>query len=94
MQTGKVVEENKIHDAAINDLQLSTDGTHFVTASNDKTAKLVETSTLEELKVYQTERNANSAALSPIEDHVSCSTAADMSGNDKHKRKSLGQSCA
>ena len=69
-QTGKLIEENKIHDAAINDLQLSVDGSHFVTASNDRTAKLVDTSTLEELKVYQTERNANSAALSPIEDHV------------------------
>lgn len=70
VQTGKVLEENKIHDATINDLQLSADGSHFVTASNDRTAKLVDTVTLEELKVYQTDRNVNSASLSPIYDHV------------------------
>lgn len=71
MQTGKMVEENKIHDATISDLQMYVDGTHFVTASNDRSAKLVDSLSLEVLKVYQTERNANSAALSPTEDHVS-----------------------
>lgn len=70
VETGKMVEENKIHDATISDLQMYVDGTHFVTASNDRSAKLVDSLSLEVLKVYQTERNANSAALSPTEDHV------------------------
>jgi WD40 repeat protein len=42
-QTGKVKEESKVHDSQINDLKLSADGTHFITASSDKTGKLVDT---------------------------------------------------
>lgn len=39
--------ENKIHAGSIADLQMSTDGTHFVTASFDNLSKLVDTQTLE-----------------------------------------------
>lgn len=42
----------------------------FITASKDQTAKLFDTSSLELLKEYKTERPVNSAALSPILDHV------------------------
>lgn len=70
VETGKVKEEAKIHDKHIADLQVSVDGTHFVTASNDKTAKLVDTQTLQVLKTYQSTVPVNTAALSPIYDHV------------------------
>ena len=39
--------ESKIHAGSIADLQMSTDGTHFVTASFDNMSKLVDTQTLE-----------------------------------------------
>lgn len=47
MQTGEVKEEREIHEKQINDIKMSPDGTHFITASSDKTAKLVDTQTLE-----------------------------------------------
>ncbi len=71
LQTGKVKEEAKLHEKEIRDMQLYKDGTHMVTASVDKLVKLVDTQTLEVLKVFQTDRPANAAALSPIFDQVS-----------------------
>lgn len=59
------------HNNSINDMQTSKDGTLFVTASKDNTAKLFDIDTLECLKCYKTERPVNSAALSPVYEHVS-----------------------
>jgi len=42
----------------------------FVTASKDTTAKLFDSESLMCLKAYKTERPVNSAAISPILDHV------------------------
>ncbi|XP_073961444.1 eukaryotic translation initiation factor 3 subunit I-like [Choristoneura fumiferana] len=70
LQTGKKIHSIKEHTRQINDMQLSSDGTMFITASKDQTAKLFDTSSLELLKEYKTERPVNSAALSPILDHV------------------------
>lgn len=53
------------------DMQLSKDGTHFITASTDMTAKLVDTESLEVMKTYDFGRPCNSAAISPLYDHVS-----------------------
>ncbi|XP_034472468.1 eukaryotic translation initiation factor 3 subunit I [Drosophila innubila] len=66
----KVVDSGTDHTAGINDLQLSSDGTMFVTASKDTTAKLFDSESLMCLKTYKTERPVNSAAISPILDHV------------------------
>lgn len=52
-------------------MQMSKNGTMFITASKDSTAKLFGTEDLMLLKTYKTERPVNSAALSPILDHVS-----------------------
>jgi translation initiation factor 3 subunit I len=52
-------------------MQMSKDGTMFITASKDSTAKLFDTDSLMCLKTYKTERPVNSAAVSPIFDHVS-----------------------
>jgi len=50
---------------------MSKDSTMFITASKDNTAKLFDTDSLMCLKTYKTERPVNSAAVSPIFDHVS-----------------------
>jgi hypothetical protein len=52
-------------------MQMSKDGTMFITASKDYAAKLFDTDSLVCLKTYKTERPVNSAAVSPIFDHVS-----------------------
>lgn len=70
VETGKVLEEAKLHDKTIQDMQLSPDGTHFVTASVDRSAKLVDTATLEVLKTYHSQVPVNSATISPLFDHV------------------------
>ena len=80
MQTGKLLEEQKAHSDTVCDLQMSSDGSHLVTASKDKTAKLLDAQTLEVMKTYPTEYPVNTASLSPKEDHV-CRSAyysADM----------------
>lgn len=69
-ETGKELLSAKVHDKAIQDLQMSADGTHFITASTDCSAKLIDTATLEVLKVYQSNVPVNSAAISPLFDHV------------------------
>lgn len=79
VETGKIVKEKFIHEKGIQDMRMSKDSTHFVTASIDKTAKLTDTQTLEVLKVYSTERPCNSADLSPIYDHVLIGGGQDAS---------------
>ncbi|KAK9822514.1 hypothetical protein WJX74_000134 [Apatococcus lobatus] len=70
VEVGKMIEEKQVHEKQVQDMQLSLDGTHVVTASTDRTSKLVDVQTLETLKNYNTERPANSAAISPIYDHI------------------------
>ena len=68
------VEHNLIRNRLSSELhgllQVYRDGTHLVTASTDKQVKLVDTQTLEVLKVFNTDRPANAAALSPIFDQA------------------------
>ena len=45
-------------------------GTMFISASKDTTARLYDTDTLECLKTYKTDRPVNSAAISPLYEHV------------------------
>lgn len=56
---------------------MSRDGTMFVTASKDMTAKLFDTDSLLCLKCYKTERHVNSAAISPIKEHVALGGGQD-----------------
>ncbi|KAK9877962.1 hypothetical protein WA026_020180 [Henosepilachna vigintioctopunctata] len=69
-KAGKMVKSIKEHSLLINDMQWNKDGTLFITASKDNTAKLFDASDLSLLKTYKTERPVNSAAISPIFDHV------------------------
>ena len=51
-------------------MQMNKDCSMFITASKDNTARLFDATELTPLKIYKTERPVNSAALSPIMDHV------------------------
>jgi translation initiation factor 3 subunit I len=62
--------EEKVHEDAIQDLQLAPDGSYGVTASLDKTSKLVDIETFQVIKTYKTGRLVQSAAISPLMDHV------------------------
>uniref|UniRef100_A0A4W5L2L9 Serine-threonine kinase receptor-associated protein n=1 Tax=Hucho hucho TaxID=62062 RepID=A0A4W5L2L9_9TELE len=53
--------------AKINDIQTST---MVITASKDCSSKLFDSATLDHIKSFKTERSVNSAAISPIMDHV------------------------
>lgn len=68
--SGKVMQVKRAHSAAVNDIQLYKDETMFVTASKDYYSKLFDIYDLEHIKTYKTERPVNSAAISPLRDHV------------------------
>lgn len=78
-ETGKLIQEVQVHDDALQDMQMSPDGTHAVTASLDKTSKLIDVQTFEVLKTYKTGRFVNSAAISPLFDHVVLGGGQDAS---------------
>jgi len=64
------VRTEQQHTSQIMDLQTNKDLTFLISSSKDHTAKLFDIETLKHLKTYQTERPVNSAAISPIKDHV------------------------
>lgn len=70
-QTGQLLLEKQVHEGDIQDLQVSPCGSHFITASLDKSAKLIDVADFETLKTYKTGRFVQSAAISPLMDHVS-----------------------
>lgn len=70
LRTGKELNSVRDHTSVINDMQLSKDGTMFVTASKDTSAKLFDSESLVCLKTYKTEKPVNSASISPILEHV------------------------
>ena len=49
----------------VTDLQLSADGSYFITSSKDKTARIHDAKTLTVLKTFPTETPINSVALAP-----------------------------
>jgi translation initiation factor 3 subunit I len=53
------------HDDVLTDLQFSPDRTYFITASKDKSSKILDAMTLEEKKLFTTDTPLNSAALTP-----------------------------
>lgn len=70
LRMGKKITAVKEHNKLISDLQYSKDQTMLISASKDTTAKLFDSGTLEVIKKYKTDRPVNSAAISPIRDHV------------------------
>ena len=51
-------------------MQFNKEGTMFITASKDTSAKLFDSDSLMHLKTYKPERPVNSATISPTHDHV------------------------
>uniref|UniRef100_A0AAZ1XHJ3 Eukaryotic translation initiation factor 3 subunit I n=1 Tax=Oreochromis aureus TaxID=47969 RepID=A0AAZ1XHJ3_OREAU len=66
----EILKKAKEHTKQINDIQTSVDLTMFISASKDNTAKLFDSTSLDHIKTFKTERPVNSAAISPIMDHV------------------------
>jgi len=69
-KTGDELRRIKQHRQNINDLQYNKDMSCIISASKDNSSILFDVETLEVLKMYKTERPINSAAISPIRDHV------------------------
>ncbi|EPQ62701.1 hypothetical protein BGT96224_A21121 [Blumeria graminis f. sp. tritici 96224] len=69
-EDGRRILNEKVHETIITDLQWSTDRTYFITASKDKTSKLINVSNLEVLKVYVADTPLNSASITPKKDFV------------------------
>jgi translation initiation factor 3 subunit I len=80
------VEAGEGHRSEITDIQISPDGTYFITSSKDSTAgrrlrvatrqntsadhQLWDSETLEEMKLYTTETPLNSACIAPLRPYV------------------------
>ncbi|EFJ41733.1 eukaryotic translation initiation factor 3i [Volvox carteri f. nagariensis] len=79
VETGQMLQEVQVHEDAIQDMQMSPDETHVITASLDKTARLIDIETFTVLKVYKTGRFVQSAAISPLFDHVLMGGGQDAS---------------
>lgn len=71
-KTGEQLDNLQIHDVdtTIMDLQWSPDRTYFITASKDKTSKLINAQDLEVMKTYVADTPLNSASITPKKDFV------------------------
>jgi WD40 repeat protein len=69
-KTGQKVKTIQEHTKSVNKMQLSQDGTMLISASSDHSAKLFDVRSMEVLKTYKTEQPVNSAAISPLQEHV------------------------
>ncbi|KAJ1492826.1 quinon protein alcohol dehydrogenase-like superfamily [Baffinella frigidus] len=68
--SGECIDERCDVEMEIPDITFSTDQMLFIAACKDNTATLYDTTTLEPLKTYKSDRPINSAAISPLMDHV------------------------
>ncbi|ONI18276.1 hypothetical protein PRUPE_3G206800 [Prunus persica] len=81
-ETGKLLKENDKevgHKKTITSLAKSVDGSHFLTGSLDKSARLWDIRTLTLIKTYVTERPVNAVAMSPLLDDVVLGGGQDAS---------------
>ncbi|GAM40932.1 translation initiation factor [Talaromyces pinophilus] len=71
-KSGEQLENVQAHelDLQINDIQFSADRTYFITASRDKTAKILSSRNLAVLKTFPTDTPLNTAAITPKKDYV------------------------
>lgn len=70
-----VVSTNPVHNGRINDIQISKDGKYLITASNDKTAKVLNINDLSAVKTFSSSSAILSANLSPSNSKVALSKA-------------------
>jgi translation initiation factor 3 subunit I len=64
-KTNEKVNSIAPHEGVLSDMQFSPDRTYFITASKDKSAKIIDSITLEIKKSYSADTPLNSAALTP-----------------------------
>ncbi|KAI8372249.1 WD40-repeat-containing domain protein [Choanephora cucurbitarum] len=64
-KTNEKVNSITPHEGILSDLQFSPDRTYFITASKDKSAKIIDSFTLDVKKTYVADTPLNSAALTP-----------------------------
>lgn len=71
-KTGELVQDVQAHevDFLITDIQMSQDRTYFITASKDKTAKILAVDNLKVLKTYVTDTPLNTAAITSKKEFV------------------------
>ncbi|KAL1819095.1 hypothetical protein DCAR_0415348 [Daucus carota subsp. sativus] len=82
VETKKVIYESDKdtgHQKAITSLAKSRDGSHLLTASIDKSAKLWDIRSMKLLRTYKAEAPVNAVALSPLLDHVVLGGGQDAS---------------
>eukprot|EP01085_Mycamoeba_gemmipara_P002113 Mycagemm_TRINITY_DN10032_c0_g1::TRINITY_DN10032_c0_g1_i1::g.2113::m.2113 type:complete len:165 gc:universal TRINITY_DN10032_c0_g1_i1:689-195(-) len=58
------------HKKGVNSIAFSQDMGYFITASDDTTAKILDTRTLKVMKIYEAEKAVNAAAISPLMPHI------------------------
>jgi len=68
--TGREIVRKQFHDDRVNRINFNSDKTLFITASKDTTSKLIDTVSMEVLKVFKTDRPVNAAVISPNKPHV------------------------
>ncbi|KAI8973907.1 WD40-repeat-containing domain protein [Pilobolus umbonatus] len=64
-KANKKIKSINAHEDVLTDIQFSSDRTYFITSSKDKMAKIFDTETLEEKKVFSTDTPLNSASIVP-----------------------------
>lgn len=71
-KTGEQLDNVQVHEPGtlITDLQWAPDRTYFITASKDKTAKIINARDLEVMKTYVADTPLNSASITPKKDFV------------------------
>lgn len=70
LRTTQSVRSVQAHKDKINDLQYSKDQSMLVTASKDCNSKVLDSQTFQELKCFKQAAPVNSAAISPLKDHL------------------------
>ncbi|KAH0542057.1 translation initiation factor eIF3 subunit [Glutinoglossum americanum] len=70
--TGDLLQNVQVHEEGlqVTDLQWAPDRTYFITASKDKTAKILAANNLKILKSYVADTPLNTAAITPKKDFV------------------------
>ncbi|QDZ24545.1 subunit I of translation initiation factor 3 [Chloropicon primus] len=75
--SGKLLNEVKVHEKSIQMMDLDSEGNTIITASLDKKSVLLDFETFDILKTYQTDRPLNTAAISPLKDHIALGGGQD-----------------
>jgi translation initiation factor 3 subunit I len=70
VESGAEIAKVLVHKAGIRDMQYNKDRTMIITASRDSTAKITDVKTFEVMKSFVSDRPLNSAAISPLMNHV------------------------